>query len=758
MRETLSTCNDYYSMFKEDKDDYTAGWEKINGTSNITTSPWYYQSMSELGGLPFVGVMDTYGGGGYSFDLEFSNVTEAYLNSLKDNNWIDARTRAIFVEIAIFSVQVNLFGVATFLTEWIPTNGVIFFNNVKVARLYSYGNNFHIVMLVCQIFLAIFLAVFLYTEIKEVYKLRKQYFKDPWNWLEVSQIVLILTGAAALMQRTFFTNKAISQMKANPEQFISFIQATTWDEIFVYLLAFLVFTANLKLLKLMRFNHRIYLFTKTLSTAAMPLLSFLVVFSVFYIAYSILFYAMFGRVVSEYRSFLTTIETLFSTVMGGFDFEIIRENNRLLGPIVFFSFNMIMVMILLNVFLTILMDSFAEVQADEHLKSKDYEVVEYMLQQFRYFFVKTGKVDNFSGTDDVAGTAVNLPDEVECNLSDSETNTCKSPDENWLERSQERLIRTVKATQGSFSSIENALDSAQMRYGEDNSSTWPSFLSLRKDNIEIENSKEILPFPDGPAESVSEQDTGGILAEEAVYDSGELSRRSSMIPRSDDERCGSDSGRYSPQSERSQSRCSTAANSLAQLKSRRESSSGYCSSLVETENSNAKSERSVESEVSHYYDLLERAFDKLTERERTPETRGENVTVDPDLSHYYQMLEKAAKEQNHDEENMLKTEKFDFNDYQVCFNNIGDKPSAEVDLESSFDVEPKLADLLGDFASVALSEIQEDQIFEQLFISYVTALNEVSFEPDCTTMESKLFKRFEEKAKWKYTRHMYTES
>ena len=745
-------------MFKEDKDDYTAGWEKINGTSNITTSPWYYQSMSELGGLPFVGVMDTYGGGGYSFDLEFSNVTEAYLNSLKDNNWIDARTRAIFVEIAIFSVQVNLFGVATFLTEWIPTNGVIYFNNVKVARLYSYGNNFHIVMLVCQIFLAIFLAVFLYTEIKEVYKLRKRYFKDPWNWLEVSQIVLILTGAAALMQRTFFTNKAISQMKANPEQFISFIQATTWDEIFVYLLAFLVFTANLKLLKLMRFNHRIYLFTKTLSTAAMPLLSFLVVFSVFYIAYSILFYAMFGRVVSEYRSFLTTIETLFSTVMGGFDFEIIRENNRLLGPIVFFSFNMIMVMILLNVFLTILMDSFAEVQADEHLKSKDYEVVEYMLQQFRYFFVKTGKVDNFSGTDDVAGTAVNLPDEVECNLSDSETNTCKSPDENWLEGSQERLIRTVKATQGSFSSIENALDSAQMRYGEDNSSTWPSFLSLRKDNIEIENSKEILPFPDGPAQSVSEQDTGGILAEEAVYDSGELSRRSSMIPRSDDERCGSDSGRYSPQSERSQSLCSIAANSLAQLKSRRESSSGYCSSLVETENSNAKSERSVESEVSHYYDLLERAFDKLTERERTPETRGENVTVDPDLSHYYQMLEKAAKEQNHDEEDMLKTEKFDFNDYQVCFNNIGDKPSAEVDLESSFDVEPKLADLLGDFASVALSEIQEDQIFEQLFISYVTALNEVSFEPDCTTMESKLFKRFEEKAKWKYTRHMYTES
>ena len=158
---------------------------------------------------------------------------------------------------------------------------------------------------------------------------------------------------------------------------MSFIPATSLDETFVYLLAFLVFLANLKLLKLMRFNHRIYLFAKTLSKAALPLFSFLVVFLVFYIAFSLLFYSIYGSVLPEYRSFLTTIETLFSAVMGGFDFETVQANNRRLGPVIF-SFQMVMVMISMNVFstiLTILMDSFAKVQADEHLKSKDYEVV-----------------------------------------------------------------------------------------------------------------------------------------------------------------------------------------------------------------------------------------------------------------------------------------------------------------------------------------------------------------------------------------------
>ena len=223
-------------MFKEDKGNYTAGWERANRTSNMTSSPWYYQSMSDLGGLPFLGVMGTYGGGGYSFDLTFSNVTESYLNPLKENSWIDARTRAIFVELAIYSAQVNLFGVATFLTEWIPTNGVIFFNNIKVARLYRSGNDFDSVMLVCEIFLAVFFAIFLYTELKKIYKLRKKYFKDPWNWLEIFQIILILAGTAALFQRTSFTQSAINRMKSNPGMFISFIQATTWDEIFGYLL------------------------------------------------------------------------------------------------------------------------------------------------------------------------------------------------------------------------------------------------------------------------------------------------------------------------------------------------------------------------------------------------------------------------------------------------------------------------------------------------------------------------------------------
>ena len=79
------------------------------------------------------------------------------------------------------------------------------------------------------------------------------------------------------------------------------------------------------------------------------------------------------------------------------------------------------------------------------------------------------------------------------------------------------------------------------------------------------------------------------------------------------------------------------------------------------------------------------------------------------------MLEKVAKEHDQFGQDILKNEKFDLTDYQICLNNIGDKPTDEGDRESDLEVEPKLTDLLGNFASMAISELQEDQIFEQLF-------------------------------------------
>ena len=55
-------------MTKNDKNDYTEGWENIT-TYDTPVSwddmPWRYQNSSQLDGYPFLGTLTTYSGGGY---------------------------------------------------------------------------------------------------------------------------------------------------------------------------------------------------------------------------------------------------------------------------------------------------------------------------------------------------------------------------------------------------------------------------------------------------------------------------------------------------------------------------------------------------------------------------------------------------------------------------------------------------------------------------------------------------------------------
>lgn len=77
----------------------------------MSTSRWYYQSESTLGGMSYQGIMNNYGGGGFIFDLsQNSNVTRAGISYLFDNLWIDRGTRAVFLDFTVYNANINLFG------------------------------------------------------------------------------------------------------------------------------------------------------------------------------------------------------------------------------------------------------------------------------------------------------------------------------------------------------------------------------------------------------------------------------------------------------------------------------------------------------------------------------------------------------------------------------------------------------------------------------------------------------------------------
>ncbi|EDO36967.1 predicted protein, partial [Nematostella vectensis] len=95
-----------------------------------------------------------------------------------------------------------------------------------------------------------------------------------------------------------------------------------------------------------------------------PEMVFVMACEIMYLAFLLLFlYKQFGFVVfgismDSYASFQGTMASLMGLTLGDFDFDELKQANRLFGPMFFFSYVLVVLFILMNVFLSIIVETF----------------------------------------------------------------------------------------------------------------------------------------------------------------------------------------------------------------------------------------------------------------------------------------------------------------------------------------------------------------------------------------------------------------
>ncbi len=83
------------------------------------------------------------------------------------------------------------------------------------------------------------------------------------------------------------------------------------------------------------------------------------------------------------NSCLTRTSPNFQSVFSDkFDFYGLQGADRIFGPTILFLFTLAVSFILVNVFVTILIDAFNVVKFDLSLQSNEYEIVEFMVERF----------------------------------------------------------------------------------------------------------------------------------------------------------------------------------------------------------------------------------------------------------------------------------------------------------------------------------------------------------------------------------------
>lgn len=306
------------------------------------------------------------------------------IKNLEKNLWIERHTRAILTEFTIYNAQSNLFSVVTLVAEFPAIGAVIPHTSIQTIRLYDFTDSYMFFVITINVLFVLFILFFAYREAKNIYKNGIQaYMKEFWSCVEAGIVVLTFAAIALYVYRLLTVRNVLDIVRQAPFRFKSFQFASYWDETYTFILAFIVLLANIKLNKLLRFNKRFSLLSSTLKYAYYPLVMFSVIWGIIFMAFTLVASLVFGPALWNYRSIPASLTSLLSLMLGRTAFFEMRDTNRILGPMFFFIFMFIMSFVLINMFLSIVVDSFMVVKHDNDKQSNEYEIVDFIIERFK---------------------------------------------------------------------------------------------------------------------------------------------------------------------------------------------------------------------------------------------------------------------------------------------------------------------------------------------------------------------------------------
>lgn len=391
MEDVIAECAGFGHLINEDSAYYRTHWKGNLTMASRVPQEYKYLTATQLNGYPFWGQLDWYGGGGYIVPLlakRYENGSKLIkkMTQLERSGWIDKDTRAVFVEFGTYNAQVNLFVVVTIVAEFVPGGGIVPYYHIDPIKLLHYHTGSGLLQLVCQIGFIIFTLYYTICVLIDSCKQGRKYFTQYWNMAEIANLLAGYSIIGVEIYKMIITARILEIFTATEGTgYIKLQEALILDECFCYLIGFLMSLATLKFIKLLRFNKRIGSMITTVRACAKELKGYSVCLMITFFAFVCLFWLILGRGVREFSSFLYAFESSISMMLKKFNYQDIAAASPIIGPLAFFTFALTASIILVNILLTIIIQTFEEVKIDEMFQNNDYEMVSFIMARIKRF-------------------------------------------------------------------------------------------------------------------------------------------------------------------------------------------------------------------------------------------------------------------------------------------------------------------------------------------------------------------------------------
>ncbi|XP_052615024.1 polycystin-1 isoform X6 [Peromyscus californicus insignis] len=244
--------------------DYGIGWQSVAQNGSET---WSY-SAPDLLGAWYWGYCAVYDSGGYVQELGLSlEESRARLGFLQLHNWLDSRSRAVFVELTRYSPAVGLHAAVTLRLEFPVAGHALAAFSVRpfALRRLSTGLSLPLLTSACLLLFA------LYFSVAEVQAWRREgcaRTAQPGAWAR--WLLVMLTAAAGLVrlaQLGIADRQWTHFVHDHPRHFTSFDQVAQLGSVARGLAASLLFVLLIKAAQQLRFVRQWSVFGKTLCRA-----------------------------------------------------------------------------------------------------------------------------------------------------------------------------------------------------------------------------------------------------------------------------------------------------------------------------------------------------------------------------------------------------------------------------------------------------------------------------------------------------------
>ncbi|XP_022232185.2 polycystic kidney disease 2-like 2 protein [Drosophila obscura] len=356
---------------------YSKTTEETGGTHKSTD----FMTMHDLDATPIWTLLNLYRSGGYTVDLSYEkDANMKKIRELKNLNWVDRGARLCVIEFSMYNENTDIFQSAKFIAEIPPTGCIIPQTHLCTVREYSFFTERNLFKMVCFIFWYVMVVYYTIFETNELRKTGfKIYYRSLLNVLDGIVLLFCYLAFVYNIWHTFHIQSLMATLRKK-DGFLSIDFLCFWNNIYVDMMALLAFLVWIKIFKFISFNKTLVQFTTTLRRCYKDLAGFSLMFGIVFLAYAQLGLLLFGTKHPDFDTFTTSILTMVRMILGDFQYKLIEQANRVLGPIYFLTYILLMFFILLNMFLAIIMETYNSVKSEittgrSHLGSYVYRKV-----------------------------------------------------------------------------------------------------------------------------------------------------------------------------------------------------------------------------------------------------------------------------------------------------------------------------------------------------------------------------------------------